>query len=93
MTRPDYYQVEIVVTDILGKGTCPNGHKVGDKFLVTGAETVENLCGWAYQALFPFLSVLRFGGEFPWEDDKDTAVVCCPDPHNPVVFTLKRVEP
>lgn len=84
------HQVLIKVTKIMGTGTCPNHHCVGDTFTVTGAETVEGLCGWAYHAMLPFLTVLRFGGEFPWEDDKDKAIVCCPDPSNPVVFEIKR---
>lgn len=84
------YSVSIKITNILGKGVCPNHHKVGDVFKVIGAETVNGLCGWAYHAIMPFMTVLRFGGEFPWEEDNDTAIVCCPDPHNPVIFELRR---
>lgn len=38
--------------------------------------------------MLPFLQPLRFGGSFPWEEAGE-AVVCCPDPHNPVVFRLR----
>ncbi len=82
--------VTIKVKEILGKGECSYGLKPGDSWMVTGEEIPPRMCAWAFQAIFPFLTVLRFGGEFPWEEDKDTAVVCCPDPHNPVVFELRR---
>jgi uncharacterized repeat protein (TIGR04076 family) len=36
--------------------------------------------------------VLRHGGEFPWEENKDKAHVACPDPFNPVVMELRRVK-
>ncbi len=84
-------RVVIRVKEIQGTGICSYGLKPGDSWIITSEETPPKMCTWALQAIFPFLTVLRFGGEFPWEEDKDTAVVCCPDPHNPVVFELKRV--
>jgi uncharacterized repeat protein (TIGR04076 family) len=47
------------------------------------------MCSWAFYALFPFATVLQFGGSFPWEEDKDKTTVACPDPGNPVVFELR----
>jgi hypothetical protein len=35
--------------------------------------------------------VLRFGGELPWEEDRDTAHVACPDPLNPLIMELRRI--
>jgi uncharacterized repeat protein (TIGR04076 family) len=49
------------------------------------------MCPWAFYTLFPFISVLQFGGSFPWEEDRDKTTVACPDPANPVVFELKRL--
>ena len=72
------------------KGTCQAGHKVGDEFVI-GQETAPGVCSWAFCTLFPFAQVLQFGGSFPWEGTRDTAVVACPDPGNPVVFELRRV--
>jgi uncharacterized repeat protein (TIGR04076 family) len=66
------------------------GHKAGDEFPI-GDITPAGMCAWAFYALFPFASVLQFGGSFPWEDDQDKNVVACPDPANPVVFELRRV--
>jgi len=49
------------------------------------------LCPSAFYAAFPNWRVLRFGGELPWEEDKDTAHVACPDPLNPLVMELRRI--
>ncbi len=86
------HKVQITVREIQGRGMCAYGINPQDSWVISSEETPANFCSWALQAIFPFLAVLRFGGKFPWEEDKDTAVVCCPDPHNPVVFELKRIE-
>jgi len=81
---------EVVAKVISQKGTCSAGHKVGDEFII-GEVTPDGMCGWAYCALYPFSSVLRFGGCFPWESDPDTSIVACPDGGNPVLFELRRI--
>jgi uncharacterized repeat protein (TIGR04076 family) len=86
---PDNYKLTAKV--ISQKGTCSAGHCVGDEF-VLGEKTPENMCSWAFQTIFPFYSVLRFGGTFPWEKDRDKAVVACPDPDNPIVFEIQRIK-
>ena len=73
------------------KGPCET-HKVGDEFVVSG-KTPPNHCSAAYCSLFPSIRVLQFGGSFPWEKEKDKAIVACPDPENPVVFELRRTSP
>ncbi|MDP7420687.1 MAG: TIGR04076 family protein [bacterium] len=85
------YRVLVTVKDVMGSGKTSCGYRVGNTWTVTGHETIEGFCGWAFAAMLPFLTVLRFGGSFPWEPDEDTALVCCPDPHNPVVFELRRL--
>jgi len=72
------------------KGTCEAGHKAGDEFVV-GEKTPDNVCSFAFTSIFPFATVLKFGGSFPWEKDPDKATVACPDAENPVVFELRRV--
>ncbi len=69
---------------------CPNGHRVGDQWLVEG-KTPGGMCLSAFHAILPFLMHLRFEGDFPWEDAGE-AVVCCPDPKVVNVFRLERVE-
>ena len=81
---------EVVAKVISQKGTCSANQKVGDEFAI-GESTPPNMCSWAFCTIFPFASVLQFGGSFPWEDDKDRTTVACPDSTNPVVFELKRL--
>ncbi len=71
------------------KGSCAAGHKVGDEFVISDS-TPAGMCAWAFYALFPFATVLTYGGSFPWENDPDKSLVACPDPVNPVVFELIR---
>ena len=82
---------QIVATVILQQGTCEAGHKVGDEFVI-GQTTPPGMCSWAFYTLFPHAEPLEFGGSFPWGDSPDKVRVACPDPDNPVVFELRRVE-
>ena len=88
MTEMEFY--EVVAKVISQEGTCSLEHKVGDEFHIA-ERTHADMCPWAFYALFPFISVLQFGGEFPWEEDRDKTTVACPDPANPVVFELRRL--
>lgn len=80
---------EVIARVISQKGTCSAGHKVGDEFLISEL-TPTGMCAWAYYALYPFSTVLRFGGSLPWETNSDKSVVACPDAENPVIFELRR---
>jgi uncharacterized repeat protein (TIGR04076 family) len=82
-------QYKVVARVMSQKGSCALGHKVGDEFVI-GDYTPHGMCAWAFYLVFPFVSVLQFGGTFPWEKDPDKAVVACPDSTNPVVFELRR---
>ncbi len=88
MVEEEFY--ELIASVISQKGHCALNHKVGDEFRI-GDKTPAGMCPWAFYALFPFISVLQFGGSFPWEEDRDKTTVACPDPANPVVFELKRL--
>jgi uncharacterized repeat protein (TIGR04076 family) len=83
--------VQIIARVISQKGVCEAGHRVGDEFVISQASP-DGMCSWAFHTLFPFAEVLQFGGSFPWEKDPGKARVACPDPDNPVVFELRRVE-
>jgi uncharacterized repeat protein (TIGR04076 family) len=80
---------EVIAKVISQKGTCSARHKVGDEFIINEI-TPEGMCAWAYYTLYPFSTVLRFGGSFPWESDAGKSVVACPDAENPVRFELRR---
>ena len=81
---------EVIARVISQEGTCEAGHKVGDEFVIEEV-LPSGVCSWAFYSLFPFSTVLQFGGSFPWESDPDKTTVACPDPANPVVFELRRI--
>jgi uncharacterized repeat protein (TIGR04076 family) len=85
----EWYQVKVKV--VSQKGHCETGHKVGDEYVI-GDTVPAGMCSWAFYTLFPFVSALQSGGAFPWEKDKNTAIVACPDPTNPVIFELRRIK-
>ena len=76
------------IIEIRGKGVCSYGHTVGETFEFS--EKGSPICQWAQNSLFPFYTVLKFGGKFPWAEDPDRLQVACPDPNNVVVFELWR---
>jgi len=89
--------MKVILKIISAKGFCAAGHKVGDEFDLSKDFTLgysgngKCICPSAFYAAFPNWRVLRFGGELPWEKDKDTSHLACPDSENPVVIELRRV--
>ena len=81
---------KIIARVISQKGTCEAGLREGDEFEV-GEKTPDNVCSFAFTSIFPFATVLQFGGVLPWEKDPDKATIACPDAENPVVFELRKV--
>ena len=79
------------------QGECSAGHRVGEEFDLTlysekanKSLRTPNMCGFFYDAIFPYLVALQFGGAFPWEEDKDEFNSGCPD-NNKVVIKVKRI--
>ena len=70
------YDIEVKV--ISQEGKCVLGHKVGDSWII-GPTTPAGLCSGAFNTIYPDLRVLSLGGEFPWSQDKDTAIVARAD--------------
>ena len=83
-------QYKVSIRVISQKGTCVEGHRPGDEWIM-GAKTPTGLCPFAFYTIFPSLTPLMFGGSFPWEADPDRATVACPDGDNPVIFELRRL--
>ncbi len=52
--------------------------------------TPEGLCPGAYHSDYPAIFALKFGGQLPWEKEKGTAHIACPDPENGVIMEIKR---
>ena len=84
------FKVKVKVLEIREGGKCSFGLKVGDEFIFEHLPP-QNFCHWAFHSMLPFVTVLRFGGDVPWEKEKGLCRICCPDPDNPVVFEIKRV--
>jgi uncharacterized repeat protein (TIGR04076 family) len=93
MANPEKVILKIVSV----KGTCAAGHHVGQEFdlskdfLLGLSGDPRAICPAAFHAVFPSWRVLRHGGEYPWEEDRDKTTIACPDPINPVVMELRRV--
>ncbi len=83
-------QYQVIAKVISQKGTCSAGHKVGDGIDVGGLSPAD-MCPFAFCAVFPFTTVLQFGGAVPWDEYRDKTRVACPDAENPVVFELRRL--
>lgn len=88
------YKIRIRVIEIRGTGKCPADLKIGDTFELNekGQPTSINFCGWAFTALWPFITPLRYGGALPWEKDPDKTYVSCPDPESTVIFEISRIK-
>lgn len=89
---------KVILKVISVKGTCAAGHWEGQEFDLSGEFSVgtskdgKALCPSAFHTAYPYYRTLRFGGEFPWEKDKDKTHVACPDPFNPLIMELRRVK-
>lgn len=84
------YRRAVRITLVSQLKGCPNGHRVGDRWIVDG-KTPAGMCIAAFHSIAPFLMHLRFDGDFPWEA-AGQVTVCCPDPEVVNVFRLERVE-
>ena len=49
---------------------------------------IRGLCGFFYHDIFPYLSVMQFGGKYPWWDG--SIEVECPDRYNTVSLKIER---
>lgn len=70
------------------RGECSAGHRKGDSIRL-GCYDSGGLCGFFYHDIFPTLSVMQFGGKYPWAS-QDELVVECPDRQNAVVMKITR---
>ncbi len=89
------HPVVIELTDAKDPSCCRFGYKVGDRWEVSVWESAD-LCGLAYNALFPFITMFQTGGKAVWKrsgDDKDSVIRPCPDSRAGFRFLLKRGEP
>lgn len=81
---------KVVARVISQKGTCEQGHKVGDEWVIEG-KTPACMCLVASLSVLPIAVALEFGSSFPWWAEPGYETVACPDWKNPVVFELRRL--
>jgi|Deesub1362B_J571_1020462.scaffolds.fasta_scaffold00431_7 uncharacterized repeat protein (TIGR04076 family) len=87
-----------VVGKIVGiKGECHAGHEVGEEIDLTifDGERIQkgiNLCPFFLDKLFPYLCVIQFGGQFPWQKEPNIWVDSCPDDENKVTIRIERIK-
>ena len=61
----------LIATVIGSRGKCAAGHVIGDRFELS-VHNPGGLCGIFYHRFFPTISVMQFGGKFPWWDEGQT---------------------
>jgi len=83
---PDFNPLNAEIISV--KGECSAGHKVGDTFQF-GCWDTGGLCGFFYHGIFPNLSVMQFGGQYPW-DPADELTLECPDRENSVTIRIRK---
>ena len=91
--QPPQYQIgdRVVGTVKAVKGTCHWEHKAGDTFELSGHNTA-GLCGFFYHDIFPYITMLQFGGGFAdFGGDPDSVGLECMDRMNAVKIDLRRV--
>jgi uncharacterized repeat protein (TIGR04076 family) len=81
----------VKVTVVSQAGQCTAGHKVGDSWTLE-SKSPGGVCLSALLACYPYVRILRHGGDVPWSKGKGViANIACPDAANPVVFEMRRV--
>jgi len=82
---------DMVAKVISQEGHCAAEHQVGDEIIFDGMTVQGEVCMHALYSFLPKVFAMRFGADFPWLDDPDTATHACPDAYNPVVFEIRRL--
>ena len=80
-------KIKITIVEQLASHPCHRGQKVGDTFDFD--EDRGKLCPMALHTMYPYIDILRYGGEF---DGKRSIDVCCPDRDTIMVFHIEAVE-
>ena len=82
-------KIRVTVVDQLGECSCHHGHKPGDVFDYDRDRGA--LCPMAANVGFPYIDILRYGGQVPG-NDRDTVEFCCPERETLNVFRAEIVQ-
>ncbi len=80
------------VTVVSAAGQCPLGYKVGDSWLIEGGKTPNGMCLNVFHTIYQYLTVLRFGGNYPREGEPGVTLLGCPDGKERLVYELRAVK-
>lgn len=82
-------KIKITLIDKKGECFCHRGHKIGDTF---DFDTERGkLCPMAAHVAFPYIDILRYGGNLPKSRNGEVSF-CCPDVDVINVFKLEKIE-
>ncbi len=70
------YCQEVTVTRV--NGTCPYGHREGDRFRVTAMNS-DGICGALLKSIFFQVTALHYAGSIVWETGADAGRGSCPE--------------
>ena len=82
-------KIRLTVVDQLGECACHHGHKPGDTFDYDHDR--GQLCPMAANVGFPYIDILRYGGQVPG-NDPNTVTFCCPERETLNVFKAEIVD-
>lgn len=82
---------KVIITLKSVEGKCPQEFKTGDCWTITDGKTPANFCASAFHTLYPTLHMLQMDGANPWVEDKNLAVIACPEAINRATYELRRV--
>ena len=81
-------KIRITLVERRGECACHRGHKVGDSF---DFDTERGkLCPMACHVAFPYVDILRYGGEPPRAKNGEVRF-CCPDSDVINVFKIEKI--
>ena len=81
-------KIKLTIVDGVGKCGCHRGHKIGDTFDFD--EDRVRLCPMAFHSGFPYIDILRYGGDIPKSKSGDYRFAC-PDADTILIFKIEVV--
>ena len=63
----------------------------GQEFIVERVEKPEGFCTWAWHDIYPAVTGVRFGGNYPWIKKEGLIYSCCSDGVRRVFFNIERL--
>ena len=66
--------------------------QISQEFIVDESGAMPpGFCTWAWHDIYPAVTGLRFGGNFPWMKKEGMIYSCCSDGARPVFFRIERL--